>query len=165
MRRRLHRPASPITLRIAMSADTAARLDHQLCFALYAASNAMTRLYRDRLEPLGLTYPQYLVMLVLWEQDGLTVKAIGERLYLDSGTLTPMLKRMEEAGLLERRRSRDDERQVEIRLTARGRALEREVAALQRDLFCLLPLGPEDMARLRTELRGLAAGLRGLDSL
>ncbi|WP_341705367.1 MarR family transcriptional regulator, partial [Ferrovibrio sp.] len=74
-------------------------LDQQLCFALYAASNAMTRLYRDLLEPLGLTYPQYLAMLVLWEQAPLNVKTLGERLQLDSGTLTPMLKRMEQAGL------------------------------------------------------------------
>lgn len=146
-----------------MSADTISKLEHQLCFALYAASNAMTRLYRDRLEPLGLTYPQYLVMLVLWEQDGLTVKAIGERLHLDSGTLTPMLKRMEEAGLLERRRSREDERQVAISLTTKGRALQRDVAAMQRDLACLLPFEMKDLARLRTELRGLADNLFALD--
>lgn len=147
-----------------MSADTISKLDHQLCFALYAASNAMTRLYRDKLEPLGLTYPQYLVMLVLWEQDGLTVSAIGERLHLDSGTLTPMLKRMEQAGLLERRRSADDERQVGIRLTAKGKALQREVAALQRELACLLPLELKDMGRLRAELRGLADSLLTLES-
>lgn len=142
-----------------MSADTVSRLDHQLCFALYAASNAMTRLYRDRLEPLGLTYPQYLVMLVLWEQDGLTVSAIGERLHLDSGTLTPMLKRMEQAGLVARRRSKDDERQVAVSLTPKGQALQRDVAAMQRELACLLPLDLKDLGRLRTELRGLADGL------
>lgn len=147
-----------------MTADTVSKLDHQLCFALYAASNAMTRLYRDRLEPLGLTYPQYLVMLVLWETDGLTVKAIGERLHLDSGTLTPMLKRMEQAGLLERRRSKADERQVGIRLTPKGQALKREVAALQRDLACLLPLELKDLGRLRAELRGLADSLLALES-
>lgn len=145
-----------------MAADTASKLDHQLCFALYAASNAMTRLYRDRLEPLGLTYPQYLVMLVLWEQDGLTVsghhnvKTLGDRLHLDSGTLTPMLKRMEQAGLLARTRSTEDERQVAVSLTPKGRALQRDVAALQRDLACLLPLDPKDLGRLRAELRGLA---------
>lgn len=108
-----------------MTADTQLTLDHQLCFALYAASNAMTRLYRDRLEPLGLTYPQYLAMLVLWEQDGaaaLNVKTLGERLHLDSGTLTPMLKRMEQAGLVSRTRNAADERQVAVALTpAAGR--------------------------------------------
>jgi MarR family transcriptional regulator, organic hydroperoxide resistance regulator len=139
-----------------MSADTISRLDHQLCFALYAASNAMTRLYRDKLEPLGLTYPQYLVMLVLWEQDGLTVSAIGERLHLDSGTLTPMLKRMEQAGLVARRRSAEDERQVAVSLTPKGQALQRDVAAMQRELACLLPLDLKDLGRLRAELRGLA---------
>ncbi|MFN4309036.1 MAG: MarR family winged helix-turn-helix transcriptional regulator [Ferrovibrio sp.] len=148
-----------------MSADESITLDHQLCFALYAASNAMTRLYRDRLEPLGLTYPQYLAMLVLWEQQRAeagphTVKSLGERLHLDSGTLTPMLKRMEQAGLVARSRAADDERQVTISLTAKGRALEAAVAAMQRDMACLLPLGLQDLARLRTELRGLAAGLQ-----
>lgn len=147
-----------------MSADTASKLDHQLCFALYAASNAMTRLYRDRLEPLGLTYPQYLVMLVLWEQDELTVSAIGNRLHLDSGTLTPMLKRMEQAGLVARRRSKDDERQVAVSLTSRGQALQRDVAAMQRDLACLLPLELKDLGRLRAELRGLADGLLARES-
>ena len=124
----------------------------------------MTRLYRDRLEPLGLTYPQYLVMLVLWEQDGLTVKAIGERLHLDSGTLTPMLKRMEQAGLVARRRGKADERQVAVSLTPRGQALQRDVAALQRDLACLLPLDLKGLGRLRAELRGLADSLLALES-
>ena len=110
-------------------------------------------------------YPQYLVMLVLWEQARAeagphTVKTLGERLHLDSGTLTPMLKRMEQAGLVARSRAADDERQVTISLTAKGRALEAAVAAMQRDMACLLPLGLQDLARLRTELRGLAAGLQ-----
>lgn len=142
-----------------MSADDTLKLDHQLCFALYAASNAMTRLYRDRLEPLGLTYPQYLAMLVLWEQDGLTVKALGERLHLDSGTLTPMLKRMAQAGLLTRQRSEEDERQVAISLTPKGRELRAAVADMHAGLACLLPLEMKDIGRLRVELRGLAAGL------
>jgi DNA-binding MarR family transcriptional regulator len=142
-----------------MTADPTLKLDNQLCFALYAASNAMTRLYRDLLEPLGLTYPQYLVMLVLWERDGMAVKDIGERLHLDSGTLTPMLKRMEQAGLLERRRSRADERQVEIFLTAAGEALKAEIRGVRAELGCLLPLPGPDLARLRAELRELADGL------
>lgn len=145
-----------------MTADSALKLDAQLCFALYAASNAMTRLYRDKLEPLGLTYPQYLVLLVLWEQDDLTVSQLGERLYLDSGTLTPMLKRMEQAGHLSRRRDPADERQVRVLLTAAGQALKAEVAEMHAGLACLLPLSLPDITRLRTELRGFAAALHNL---
>lgn len=99
------------------------RLEDQLCFGVYQLGHAFTRLYRQVLAELGLTYPQYLVMLVLWERDGLSVKALGERLLLDSGTLTPLLKRLETAGLIRRARSRDDERQVLLRLTEQGEAL------------------------------------------
>lgn len=99
------------------------RLDDQLCFAVYLAGHAFNRMYRVVLAELGLTYPQYLVMLVLWECDGLTVKALGERLMLDSGTLTPLLKRLEAAGLIRRQRSREDERQVQIHLTPQGDGL------------------------------------------
>ena len=99
-------------------------LDHQLCFALYSASLAMTKRYKPLLEALGLTYPQYLVMLVLWEHSGVTVSQLGERLFLDSGTLTPLLKRMEVAGHLLRIRSVQDERRVQITLTAAGRRLK-----------------------------------------
>ena len=105
------------------------KLDDQLCFSIYAASHAFTRFYKPLLEPLGLTYPQYLVLLTLWESDGLPLKSIGARLGLDSGTLTPLLKRMEEAGLLTRLRDKADERQVIVRLTARGKRLETKAAA------------------------------------
>lgn len=98
-------------------------LDRQLCFALYASSLAMTKLYKPLLEPLGLTYPQYLVMLVLWQHDGLGVGEIGEQLALDSGTLTPLLKRLEQAGLVLRLRDAADERRVRIALSAAGRTL------------------------------------------
>ena len=111
--------------------DDSLKLDRQLCFAVYAAAHAYNRLYKPLLDPLGLTYPQYLVMLVLWESDGLAVKAIGQKLLLDSGTLTPLLKRLEAAGLVTRERSRDDERQVIIRLTAEGRGLKAEVGTVQ----------------------------------
>ncbi len=103
-------------------------LDNQLCFALYSTSLAMTKLYKPLLDELGLTYPQYLAMLVLWEADGITVSSLGERLYLDSGTLTPLLKRMESAGLVARIRSVDDERRVCISLTATGRRLKTRAA-------------------------------------
>src|SRR5574343_1543644 len=101
----------------------ALRLDNQVCFALYSASLAMTKLYKPLLDDIGLTYPQYLVMLVLWEQDGITVSELGERLYLDSGTLTPLLKRLEASGHIRRTRDAKDERRVRIRLTPQGRAL------------------------------------------
>jgi MarR family transcriptional regulator, organic hydroperoxide resistance regulator len=112
------------------STDQALRLDHQLCFALYSASLAMTKLYKPLLDKLGLTYPQYLALLVLWEQDGLGVSDLGERLYLDSGTLTPLLKRMEAAGLVSRLRDVQDERRVQVRLTAAGRALKARAARI-----------------------------------
>src|SRR3954447_20856924 len=97
------------------------RLENQLCFALHAASRAMTAAYQPLLDALGITYPQYLVLLLLWEQDGVRVSQLGERLHLDSGTLTPLLKRLESRHVLERRRSTDDERVVEVFLTAEGK--------------------------------------------
>lgn len=106
------------------SSDQALQLDHQLCFALYSASLAMTKLYKPLLDEMGLTYPQYLVLLALWEQDGQTVSELGQRLYLDSGTLTPLLKRMEAADWLTRLRDTADERRVLIHLTTAGRRLK-----------------------------------------
>jgi len=108
--------------------DAALLLDNQLCFALYSASLAMTKLYKPLLDELGLTYPQYLVMLVLWEGDGLMVSELGERLTLDSGTLTPLLKRLEAIGYLSRIRDVEDERRVHITLTAAGRKLKTRAA-------------------------------------
>src|SRR5206468_2248920 len=111
-------PAKPV------APDQLLRLDNQLCFALYSASLAMTKLYKPLLDELGITYPQYLVMLVLWENDGLPVSGIGERLSLDSGTLTPLLKRLEASGLVSRIRDVRDERRVHITLTAAGRRMK-----------------------------------------
>ncbi|SCK20859.1 MarR family winged helix-turn-helix transcriptional regulator [Vogesella sp. LIG4] len=127
------------------------RLDAQLCFALYAASRAMTQAYQPLLAPLGLTYPQYLAMLVLWECDGISVKAMGERLQLDSGTLTPLLKRLEAAGLLQRRRSSEDERSVLLHLTAAGAALEELAASIPATLLCRH--GGSDDGDQRAQLR------------
>lgn len=112
------------------TASEALRLDNQLCFALYSASLQMTKLYAPLLKQMGLTYPQYLVMLVLWESDGITVSQLGERLFLDSGTLTPLLKRMESSGLLRRERARDDERRVLIYLTTAGHDLAKPAAKI-----------------------------------
>ena len=106
------------------------KLDSQLCFAVYAAGHAFTRFYKPRLDALGLTYPQYLVFLVLWEGDGLTVKALGDKLFLDSGTITPMIKRLEARGLVRRQRDDEDERQVRIFLTPEGRALRAAALAV-----------------------------------
>jgi DNA-binding MarR family transcriptional regulator len=138
----------------------ALRLDNQLCFALYAASRAMIRAYQPLLEPLELTYPQYLVMLVLWEQDGPSVRELGDRLQLDSGTLTPLLKRLEARGLVRRQRDTTDERVVHVTLTDAGRALRRRAQRVPEKLLCALePLPLKDVASLRERLRQLTAAL------
>jgi DNA-binding MarR family transcriptional regulator len=111
-------------------ADPPLLLDNQICFAVYSAAHAFNRVYKPLLDRLGLTYPQYLVMLVLWERDGVPVKQIGERLFLDSGTLTPLLKRLETAELVKRSRNAEDERQVLIALTPKGQALREKAKAM-----------------------------------
>src|SRR5690242_17480595 len=121
-----------------MAGDDFLRLDNQVCFPLYAATRAMVQAYQPLLGPLGLTYPQYLVLLVLWEQDGLSVKQLGERLYLDSGTLTPLLKRLEAAGLVRKERSAPDARVVTVTLTPAGRRLKRRAAGVPAQLACRL---------------------------
>lgn len=139
-----------------MDADLA--LDHQLCFALHAASRRVTAAYRPLLDQVGLTYPQYVVMLALWEQDGVTVRDLGERLYLDSGTLSPLLVRLEEAGLLVRsREDPDDGRRLTVTLTAPGRALRSEAERVHCTLNQHLPLTPEEAATLRKLARRLLA--------
>ncbi|MCJ2061448.1 MarR family transcriptional regulator [Methylobacterium sp. J-088] len=127
-------------------------LDNQLCYALYAAAHRMTKSYRPLLERLGLTYPQYLVLLVLWEQDGVTVSEIGRRLRLDSGTLTPVLKRLESAGFLLRTRRQSDEREVEIALTPEGAALRAEAVAVREAVMCQLELSEPEIRALRKDL-------------
>jgi len=132
------------------------RLDNQVCFALYSASLAMTKLYKPLLEELGLTYPQYLVMLVLWERDDVPLRDIGERLFLDSGTLTPLLKRLEAAGLLLRLRDAQDERRVRIALTDAGRGLRAEAEKIP---ACLLQSTQCSLAELQA-LTGQLSALR-----
>ncbi|PWF54769.1 MarR family transcriptional regulator [Massilia glaciei] len=134
-------------------------LENQFCFALYSASHAMTKTYKPLLDRLGLTYPQYLVMLVLWQHDGLLVKDIGARLFLDSGTLTPLLKRLEAGGLLARRRDPRDERQVRISLTGAGRALRAQAREIPEQLLCASGLELEALGRIRAELAKLRADL------
>lgn len=135
-------------------AEQALLLDNQLCFAMYSASLAMTKSYKKMLKALDLTYPQYLVMMVLWEQDGIIVSELGKRLYLDSGTLTPLLKRMESMGLLHRQRDTGDERRVAVKLSDAGRALRKKALAVPEQMACLLPPIPQVMA-MRDELHAL----------
>jgi DNA-binding MarR family transcriptional regulator len=135
------------------------RLSDQLCFALYAASRAVTATYVPLLEPLGLTYPQYIVMLVLWENDGLSVKRIGEELTLDSGTLTPLLKRLEAQGLVKRRRSTEDERVVEIFLTSEGKSLKQKAKSVPEKLACSFGVPLEQIIQLREELQALTRAI------
>jgi MarR family transcriptional regulator, organic hydroperoxide resistance regulator len=139
--------------------DDPLRLDRQICFPLYAASNLINRLYRPVLSKLGLTYPQYLVMLALWEQAPRTVGALGEALYLDSGTLTPLLKRMEQAGLLTRKRDPEDERRVQVDLTSEGRALKAEAQRVPETLTAGFEGDPADVEKLRASVQALVATL------
>jgi DNA-binding MarR family transcriptional regulator len=125
------------------------RLDQQLCFALYSAVNRVTRLYRPVLAALGLTYPQYLAMLALWEKSPRTVGALGEALDLDSGTLTPLLKRLEKQNLVLRRRDPGDERRVIVELTEGGRALRARAAEVPASLACKIALPPTELIDLR----------------
>ena len=131
------------------------KLDQQLCFALYSAGLAMNKVYRKLLSQLGLTYPQYLVMLVLWERDQLTVSEIGERLFLDSATLTPLLKRLQVAGLVSRQRRETDEREVDIRLTPAGLALRAQATDIPACMARRLQLSLDQMQHLRDELKQL----------
>jgi DNA-binding MarR family transcriptional regulator len=129
------------------------RLDRQLCFALYSASLAMTKLYKPLLDPLGLTYPQYLVMLVLWEGDGITVSQLGERVALDSGTLTPLLKRLEASNLVRRLRDAADERRVLLHLTPAGRALKAKALVVPEQVACASGCELDELAALTTRLK------------
>lgn len=135
-------------------------LDHQVCFALYSATRAMTQAYAPLLTPLGLTYPQYLVMLVLWEKDDLAVKDLGARLALDSGTLTPLLKRLTALGFVTRARDGQDERIVRARLTQRGRALRRRALRVPSAIACRTDMPIQKLMALRDKLAHLAQKLR-----
>jgi DNA-binding MarR family transcriptional regulator len=140
-------------------------LDDQVCFALYHASNLMTRAYRPHLLRMGLTYPQYLVMLVLWETREQTVTGLGRRLSLTTATLTPMLKRLEEAGMLTRRRSARDAREVRVRLAPKGRALYPQAQAMLRSLICSIGMDPRAVESLRRRLDALIGKLSRSDEL
>ncbi len=131
-------------------------LDEQLCFALYKTTNMITRAFRGRLEKVGLTYSQYLVLLALWETEPLSIKELAQRLYLNSATLTPVVKRLESAGLLTRQRNKKDERIVNVSLTAEGRELRHQVSKIQIEVTCQTGLSPADMADFRSKLHRLS---------
>lgn len=135
------------------------KLQNQVCFPLYAASRQITALYRPILEALGLTYPQYLVLLVLWEHEKITVKQLGELLLLDSGTLTPLLKRMEEKGWVERARSSDDERVVNISLTAAGKKLKQKASHVPEQLACGIEMSEKELKTLRQLLNKMLTAI------
>jgi DNA-binding MarR family transcriptional regulator len=137
------------------AADLPLMLGNQLCFAIYSTAHAFNRVYKPLLERLGLTYPQYLVMLVLWERDGLPVKDIGERLFLDSGTLTPLLKRLEAAELIKRTRSTEDERQVLIALTSRGQALREKARSVPQAILAASACSVTELAAMKNGLIAL----------
>lgn len=138
-------------------------LDNQLCFALHSTSLMMTKVYKPLLQALGLTYPQYLAMMVLWEEDGLTVGEISGRLLTDPGSLTPLLKRLESEGLLSRTRSREDERVVIVKLTERGQALKQQARTVPPCILGASGLALEQMRKLQEDLQNLRSHLQ--DSL
>jgi DNA-binding MarR family transcriptional regulator len=142
-----------------MSENTMPTIDNMLCFAVYAAGHAFTRFYKPRLTALDLTYPQYLAFLVLWERDDISVKALGERLFLDSGTITPLVKRLESRGLVSRHRDETDERQVRIRLTDEGRALQAKALSVPLAVFEGSGMDYDAMTAMRQELLALRARL------
>ena len=144
-----------------VATDDAPRLSDQLCFVTYSAAQAFNRVYKPLLDRLGLTYPQYLVLLVLWESDDQTVKGIGDRLGLDSGTLTPLLKRLEAADIVRRTRDSADERQVRITLTKAGRDLEAQAARVFREVGRATGMCAADLEGLRDTLIGLRDALNG----
>ncbi|MBB1609888.1 MULTISPECIES: MarR family winged helix-turn-helix transcriptional regulator [Pseudomonas] len=139
------------------------KLDNQLCFALYSTSLQMTKVYKPLLQQLGLTYPQYIAMLVLWEQDGITVGEISARMLTDPGSLTPLLKRLEGEGLITRKRSASDERVVELRLTDKGRELRQQAESIPACILAASGLSLEELGRLKNELVELRGSLQGSD--
>jgi DNA-binding MarR family transcriptional regulator len=137
------------------TADQLLRLDNQICFAIYSTAHAFNRVYKPLLDRLGLTYPQYLVMMVLWERDGVPVKEIGERLFLDSGTLTPLLKRLEQAGFIKRTRSTEDERQVLIGLTSNGQALKDKARSVPPSILAAAQCSVAELSAVKNEIVAL----------
>ncbi|MDP3853829.1 MarR family winged helix-turn-helix transcriptional regulator [Phenylobacterium sp.] len=154
------RAAKPVTADPPVDVDPL-RLELQLCFSLYTASSLMTRLYRPLLQPLGLTYPQYLALLALWERSPLSQGEVGKRLRLDSGTLTPLFKRLERAGLVSRRRDPEDERRLMIDLTPKGLSLRQQALTVPGEAYCRLQPPTHDLGALKARLDRLIESLEG----
>lgn len=136
------------------------KLDNQICFAIYASSREITKLYRPLLQEIGLTYTQYVTMLALWEKDNVTVSELGNRLYLDSGTLTPLLKKLEAAGLVQRTRDKNDERSVLVTVTAEGEALREKAVDIPNQLVCKLDATPEEGIALLSQMHELLSRMK-----
>src|SRR6185436_13576180 len=147
--------ANEVVMARKSSADFPLKLDNQICFAVYSTAHAFNRVYKPLLDKLKLTYPQYLVMLVLWERDGVPVKDIGERLFLDSGTLTPLLKRLESADLIKRTRSTKDERQVLIALTPKGDTLREKARAVPQSILAASACSIGELGTIKNEIVAL----------
>ncbi|AMX03663.1 MarR family winged helix-turn-helix transcriptional regulator [Microbulbifer thermotolerans] len=135
------------------------KLDNQLCFSLYSTSLAMSKTYKPLLEKLGLTYPQYLMMLVLWEEDGITATELGHRLRQDKGALSPVIKRLEAQGLIERRRDANDERRVHLQLTTEGKSLRRKAESIPRQVLCAGGLDRKSAQQLKAQIDALRRSL------
>jgi DNA-binding MarR family transcriptional regulator len=148
-----------------MDTDAVLRLDNQLCFAVYACAREFTKLYHPLLKELGLTYTQYVTMLALWEQDQVTVKHLGLRLYLDSGTLTPLLKKLEALGLITRARDKQDERSVIIELTERGKQLKEKAFHIPEKLFCQAGLSAFEAESLRKLIKGMLQKVQNMQNI
>lgn len=142
-----------------MERDTLLQLDNQVCFALYACAREVTKLYRPFLDELGLTYTQYVTLLALWEKDEVPIKTLGERLYLDSGTLTPLLKKLEGMKLIIRKRDAADERSVIVKLTDEGHALKERAFSIPERVFCQTNIAPEELGQLREQLHRLTQNI------
>ncbi|WP_323846447.1 MarR family transcriptional regulator [Microbulbifer magnicolonia] len=139
------------------------KLDNQLCFSLYSTSLAMSKMYKPLLEKLGLTYPQYLMMLVLWEEDGITATELGQRLGQDKGALSPVIKRLEAQGLIDRRRDPKDERRVHLRLTAAGRSMQREAQVIPEQVLRATGLDRKSVHQLKAQIEAVRRALSSLD--
>jgi DNA-binding MarR family transcriptional regulator len=144
------------------AADAPLLLGNQICFAIYSTAHAFNRVYKPLLDRLGLTYPQYLVMLVLWERDGVPVKDIGGQLFLDSGTLTPLLKRLETAQLIKRTRSTADERQVLIALTSQGQALREKARTVPQSILAASACSVAELSAMKNDLVALRDRLNAM---
>lgn len=140
------------------------KLDNQLCFSLYSTSLAMSKMYKPLLEKLGLTYPQYLMMLVLWEEDDITATELSQRLGQDKGALSPVIKRLEAQGLIDRRRNPKDERRVHLQLTAAGRSLQRTAQAIPGQVLGAIGMDRESVRQLKAQIEAVRCALNSLDN-